>query len=92
MPRWPANHKKRTDRNYKKEAATEAKPEQVKDRVARNEARSQMEKAGKVHKGDGKEVDHKTPIGGKANKNNYGKGNLQVISREANRKKQPKRK
>lgn len=92
MPRWPADHKKRTDRNYKKEAAAEARPDRVKDRVARNKARREMEKEGKVHKGDGKEVDHKVPIGGKADRNNYGKSNLQVISRAENRRKQPKRK
>jgi hypothetical protein len=93
MPRWPAGYKKKhPERDYKKEAAKEGQPEQTKDRVARNKARREMEKAGKVHKGDGKEVDHKTPIGGKANKNNYGKSNLQVISRSENRKKQPKRK
>ena len=51
-----------------------------------------MIKEGKVHVGDGKEVDHKKPIGGKGNHNDYSRSNLQVISREANRKKQPKRK
>lgn len=60
--------------------------------MARNKARREMEKAGKVHKGDGKEVDHKKPIGGKANDNNYSRSNLQVVSRSENRKKQPKRK
>lgn len=93
MPRWPKGYKKKhPERDYKKEAAAEARPESVKDRVARNQARREMEKAGKVHKGDGKEVDHKRPIGGKGNHNDYGKGNLQVISRSENRKKQPKRK
>jgi hypothetical protein len=93
MPRWPAGYKKKhPERDYKKEAKAASAPERVKDRVARNKARREMEKAGKVHKGDGKEVDHKVPIGGKANKNNYGKGNLQVISRAENRRKQPKRK
>lgn len=93
MPRWPKGYKKKhPERDYKKEAATEGKPEQTKDRVARNKARHYMEEQGKVHKGDGKEVDHKTPIGGKGNHNNYGSGNLQVISRSENRKKQPKRK
>jgi len=33
-------------------------PEEIKKREARNRARYQAEKAGKVHKGDGKEVDH----------------------------------
>ena len=93
MPRWPSGYKKKhPERDYKKEAKQHASKESTKDRVARNKARAEMEKAGKVHKGDGKEVDHKVPIGGKANKNNYGKGNLQVVSRSENRKKQPKRK
>ncbi len=51
-----------------------------------------MIKEGKVHVGDGKEVDHKRPIGGKGNHNDYSKSNLQVLSRSENRKKQPKRK
>ena len=93
MPRWPTNYKKKhPERNYKKEAAKEDQPDQVKDRVARNKGRRMLEKEGKVHKGDGKEVDHKKPIGGKGNHNNYSRSNLQVLSREENRKKQPKRK
>jgi len=40
----------------------EARPEQVKNREARNRARALMERKGLVHKGDGKEVDHKIPI------------------------------
>jgi hypothetical protein len=93
MPRWPAGYKKKhPDRDYKSEAKKAAEPEAVKDRVARNKARRMMEKEGKVHKGDGKEVDHKKPIGGKGNNNNYGRSNLQVVSRSENRKKQPKRK
>jgi hypothetical protein len=54
-----------------------------------------MEKAGRVHKGDGKEVDHKKFLGGKGgkvDKTTTAADNLRVISREANRKKQPKRK
>lgn len=35
------------------------KPEQIKKRENRNTARRQMEKKGKVHKGDGKDVAHK---------------------------------
>lgn len=92
MPRWPAGYKKKhPERDYKKEAAKEDTPQAVKDRVARNKARDYMEKKGKVHKGDGKEVDHKKPIGGKGG-GSYSPSNLQVISRSENRKKQPKRK
>lgn len=45
-----------------------------------------MMKKGRVRKGDGKEVDHKNfnPRDGRA-------GNLRVVSRAVNRKKQPKR-
>ena len=46
-------------RNYKKEAQYEDAPEQVRNRVARNAARRKLMKAGKVSKGDGKDVSHK---------------------------------
>lgn len=36
-----------------------SKPEQVKKREARNKARRHMMKLGLVHKGDGKDVNHK---------------------------------
>lgn len=36
-----------------------SKPEQIKKRESRNKARRWMEKAGKVRKGDGKDVAHK---------------------------------
>lgn len=93
MPRWPKDYKKKhPERDYKKEAAQHATPESTADRVRRNKARRQLEKEGKVHKGDGKEVDHKRPLGGKTNSNSNSRSNLQVLDREANRKKQPKRK
>lgn len=92
MPRWPKDYKKRTDRDYEKEGKWQARPENVKDRVRRNQARAKLEKEGKVHKGDGKEVDHKRPLGGKTNSNSNDRSNLQVLSRSENRKKQPKRK
>ncbi len=55
---------------------------QKKNRVARNTARRRAKKAGKVRKGDGKDIDHKKPLrsGGK-----NGKKNLRVRSRSANR-------
>lgn len=50
-------------RDYKKEVAKyTSKPEVVKKRTEQNAARREMEKAGKVHKGDGKDVDHKKPL------------------------------
>ena len=49
-----------TKRNYKKEYKNyHSKPAQKKRRAARNTARAKMVKAGKVKKGDGKDVDHK---------------------------------
>lgn len=81
--------------NPKKETAWENQPKQVKARMARNRARAAMEKAGKVHKGDGKEVDHKAFLGGKGgkvNKKTTAPSNLRVISKHENRIKQPKRK
>lgn len=41
------------------QAKYNSKPEQVKRRMARNRARYAMIKAGKAHKGDGKDVGHK---------------------------------
>ena len=47
-------------RDYRKEYDSyHGTPEQIKRRAQRNKARRDAEKAGKVHKGDGKEVDHK---------------------------------
>lgn len=62
--------------------AYNAKPEEVANRVKRNQARAKLEKAGKVSKGDGKDVDHKTPLkrGG-----SNGSTNLAVKSETANR-------
>lgn len=70
-------------RDYKKEVAKyTSKPEVIKKRVEQNKARRMMEKAGKVHKGDGKDVDHRTPLsrGGKTTP-----GNLRVVSASSNR-------
>lgn len=62
--------------------AYNARPEEVANRVKRNQARAKLEKAGKVSKGDGKDVDHKTPLkrGG-----SNGSTNLAVKSETANR-------
>lgn len=50
-------------RDYKREVAQyTSKPEVVKKRVEQNRARRKMEKEGLVKKGDGKAVDHKTPL------------------------------
>jgi hypothetical protein len=57
-----------------------AKPEQVKRRAQRNAARAKMVKAGKVRKGDGKDVMHKN-----GNPNNNDSANLKVGSQKENR-------
>jgi hypothetical protein len=70
-------------RNYKQEYANyQGKPEQIANRAKRNAARSEMEKKGVVSKGDGKDVDHKTPIvkGG-----GNGSGNLRAVPKSENR-------
>lgn len=78
----------RKPRDYKKEYREyHAKPIQKKRRADRNAARRAAEKRGAVHKGDGKEVDH---LG------SHRTGRLKnvptkVVSRTANRKRQPKR-
>lgn len=60
-------------RPYKHEYETyDGTPAVKKKRAARNKARRMMEKEGLVHKGDGKDVDHKTPLskGGKTTRSN----------------------
>ena len=56
------------------------RPEQLKRRAARNKARRAAMAAGKVHKGDGKDIHHKDN-----NPRNNSKGNLKVVSRSKNR-------
>lgn len=73
--------------NPKKEAAWEATPIQKKRRAARNRARNKALAKGLVHKGDAKELDH---VGF------HRKGSLdhvptKVVSRTANRRRQPPR-
>lgn len=59
-------------RDYQKENKYKAKPEQIKMRVARNKARRQAIREGKVAVGDGKELDHIKPLskGGTNSKSN----------------------
>lgn len=66
----------------RKNAGYDARPENVAKRVKNNQARSIMEKEGKVRKGDGKDVDHKTPLrsGGSNDRSN-----LRVQSQAKNR-------
>jgi len=71
------------ERNYREEYDNyHAKPEQKKKRAMRNAARNELKAEGRVHKGDGKEVDHKKPLrSGGTN----ARANLQVTSRSKNR-------
>ena len=70
-------------RDYKKENAKyNSKPEEKKKRAARNQARVEAIKAGRVKKGDGKDVDHKKPLS-KGGSNH--KSNTRVRSASANR-------
>jgi len=72
-------------RNYKQEYKDyHGTGTQKKNRAARNGARAEMAKAGKVSKGDGKEVDHKKPLSKGGSK---AKSNLRVVSKATNRKK-----
>ena len=73
-------------RDYKKEYAQyHSKPEQIKNRAARNDARKKMG----LKVGDPREVDHKKPLS-KGGSNS--KKNLRVVSRSTNRKKGAKTK
>lgn len=80
-------------RVYKKGAARSeydayhGRPEQIKRRAERNAARRKATAAGKVHKGDGKEVDHK----GSHRRGSLANVPVRVVSRAENRSRQPKR-
>lgn len=65
------------DAEYKNYQGTE---KQKKNRAKRNAARAKMEKAGRVHKGDGNDVDHKHGIAG-----GNSSSNLRVQSKSENR-------
>jgi hypothetical protein len=70
------------DRNYKREYETyQGKPDQIKKRAQRNAARAKLMKAGKVRKGDGKDVAHVKAI----DKGGSIKDGLRVESASANR-------
>jgi hypothetical protein len=59
-------------RDYQKENEYKAQPEQIKLRVARNKARREAIRDGRVKKGDGKDIDHIVPLskGGANTKSN----------------------
>lgn len=62
--------------------AYNAKPDQVNKREERNKARAQLEREGKVSKGDGKDVDHKKMLD---NGGSNARGNLRVVDQKTNR-------
>lgn len=75
-------YKNPKDRNYKREYETyQGKPDQIKNRAQRNAARAKLMKAGKVRKGDGKDVAHVKAI----DKGGSIKNGLRVESASANR-------
>ena len=65
----------------KAQAKYNAKPEQKKRRAQRNATRRKLEREGKVHKGDGKDIDHKNH-----NTGDMSAKNLQVQDKHVNRK------
>lgn len=70
-------------RPYRKEYQEyHSSEEQKKNRAKRNAARRKLEKAGRVHKGDGKDVDHKKPV---SKGGGNGDGNLRVMAKGSNR-------
>lgn len=70
-----------SDRNYRKEYDNyQGTEEQKKHRAARNKARRHLEKTGRAHRGDGKDVDHKN-----GNPLDNSSDNLRIRSRSANR-------
>ena len=75
-----------TKRDYRREYKNyHSKPEQKKNRAARNAARRKMG----LKAGDPREVDHKVPL---SRGGSNGKRNLRVVSRSTNRKKGAKAK
>ena len=69
-------------RDYKKELKWDhSKPDRVKDRAARNLARSHAETKGLVHKGDKKQVDHIIPL---SKGGSHKDSNTRVLSDHAN--------
>lgn len=70
-------------RNFRREYDNyQGKPEQIANRAKRNKARRTLEAEGRVHKGDGKDVDHKRPL---AKGGSTARSNLRVTSASANR-------
>ena len=68
-------------RDYEKEYREyQGRPDQIRRRSQRNAARRKLEKAGRVHKGDGMDVHHKDH-----NTGNNRLSNLSVMTKSKNR-------
>ena len=65
-----------------RQRAYNSSPEQKKRRAERNASRRKMEAAGKVRKGDGKDVDHRNH-----DTSDKSSSNLRVMNKSANRAK-----
>ena len=75
-------------RNYRKEYDDyQGTPAQIKRRAQRNAARRKAMREGRVRKGDGREVDHL----GSHRTGSLARVPTRVVSRAANRRRQPKR-
>jgi len=71
------------DRDYKKEYQKyHGTSEYKKDRAHRNKVRRQLTREGKVHKGDGKDIDHKN-----GNPRDNRRTNLRIVPKSVNRAK-----
>lgn len=69
------------ERDYKKEYTRyHSRPEQIKRRQGRNQARAKLEKEGRVSNGDGNDVDHKNH-----NATDNSSSNLRVRNKSSNR-------
>ena len=74
-----------SSKNYKRDYKAEyknyhSKPKQKKNRAGRNNARRAAERAGRVSKGDGKDIHHRN-----GNPRDNRSSNLQVRSKSSNR-------
>lgn len=70
------------ERKAEYDAWYNAKPEQKKKRAMRNAARRELMREGVVHKGDGKDVDHKRML---KNGGSNARSNLRAVSQKTNR-------
>lgn len=81
MPRKKRIYKKGVEGSeYEYHASEKVK----KDRAARNKARREAIREGRVKRGDGKELDHKVPLSRGGSRST---SNTRVVSRTTNRKK-----